>query len=187
MSSEVAAGKDGYNVVRYLFTWPLSSRGLIYVGRIGTPRLREVWINYTFLEPIRDRSIGVRDDCGVNETERRGKAQAARRLIELFSREEACSTFKMSVSSFALFGSSALSCRVANLKIFFSSPSAPFALALFAAFSEIERAEFAGAIQTTMPRSSPRSASTTTKDPTVMPCGALSLNVMYRWLHLNWT
>ena len=38
------------------FTWPLSSIVLIYVGRIGIPRLREVWINYTFLEPIRDRS-----------------------------------------------------------------------------------------------------------------------------------
>ena len=39
-----------------IFTWPLSSIVLIYVGRIGIPRLREVWIDYTFLEPIRDRS-----------------------------------------------------------------------------------------------------------------------------------
>ena len=39
-----------------LFTWPLSSIVLIYVGRIGILRLREVWIDYTFLEPIRDRS-----------------------------------------------------------------------------------------------------------------------------------
>ena len=40
-----------------LFTWLLNSRGLAYVGRIGTPRLRGVWIDYTSLEPIRDRSV----------------------------------------------------------------------------------------------------------------------------------
>ena len=47
--------------------------------------------------------------------------------------------------------------------------------------------ESLGAIDTTTPRSSPRSPSTMTKSPGLMPCGADEDRIRQRWLRLNCT